>query len=608
MFPHVWRESVIRRFCTELVDFLTAERSRPVAIASVAVLATFYVLTIYDVAFIFGTGPFWANPFGAFLRDAADTGFFKNGDAQNVQIGYLAFLHAGWHLPLFFVQSLGTPAGTNIIFMDAIPAVTLLGKIASSLAGAPINPYGLWVAACFILSAVFATLVVIEAGQRSLLSAIAASVLAITAPPLLHRFGHLPLLSHFVVIGALYLYMRDRRVRTFRTRSGCWAGWLCLAALINVYMFVMAALIYGASLLRRWRVERPSSLTAVKEPAIVGLALVAIMLIAGHVGSGTGTSPFAWGFGKYSMNLASPFWPQHSGLFRGFDAIVDATGGQYEGFNYLGFGAILIVVAGIVMSFRKLDAKLAEHRELFAALLGLFLFAVSHRVFLGKLKLLDLDYIGHLNLLVGMFRSSGRMFWPVFYAILLFGLIAVSRRLMPGSKVAFVLACCVLQLADTHPLRARLTMLTQKEAPRLLDQSEWRSRMARAAELQIDPPFQCKGVVDDATATAIVELQLAAVSAKRPTNSVYNARLMVNPDDCKAAALAARNGPWRDDTLYVFLVGGSNGAPAGWMPTRRSCQVFNLGVWCLGPPGTWLASSTAEATDTSLEAVPSVEK
>jgi hypothetical protein len=257
------------------------------ATACAAIIATFYVLMTFDVIFLLGSGPFWANPLRALLEDAADIGF--SGDALNVQIGYQALLHTGWHLPLFFVQNLGMPAGTNIIFMDAVPVVALLGKIASSLAGVPINPYGLWVAACFILSAVFATLVVIEAGQRSLLAAIAASVLAITAPPLLHRFGHLPLLSHFVVIGALYLYMRDRRARTFWTRSGCWAGWLCLAALINVYMFAMAAATYGASLLRRWRAERPSALTAVREPAIVGLVLLATMLIAGHVGRGTGT-------------------------------------------------------------------------------------------------------------------------------------------------------------------------------------------------------------------------------------------------------------------------------------------------------------------------------
>jgi hypothetical protein len=286
------------------------------------------------------------------------------------------------------------------------------------------------------------------------------------------------------------------------------------------------------------------------------------------------------------MNLASPFWPQHSGLFRGFDTIVDATGGQYEGFNYLGFGAILIVVAGIVMSFRELRAKMVEHRELSVALLGLFLFAVSHRVFLGKLKLLDLDYIGRFNLLVGMFRSSGRMFWPVVYAILLFGLVAVSRHLQPGSKVAFILVCCVLQLADTNPLRARLTTLTQKEVPHLLNQSEWRSRMARAAEVQVDPAYQCKGVVDGTFVIASVELQLAAVMAQRPINSASNPRLNVDPEDCRAAALAARNGPWREDTLYVFLAGGSNGISAGWMPARKSCKAFSLGVWCLGPSRT----------------------
>ena len=64
---------------------------------------------------------------------------------------------------------------------------------------------------------------------------------------------------------------------------------------------------------------------------------------------GTGASLSAQGFGDYSMNLLSPIVPQRSGLFKSMNAIIDSTGGQYEGFNYFGFGGLLIIAVAFVI-------------------------------------------------------------------------------------------------------------------------------------------------------------------------------------------------------------------------------------------------------------------
>ena len=49
----------------------------------------------FDLVFLLGTGPFWANPLGPFLQEEPDIGVSKNGDVLNVQIAHQAFLHAG---------------------------------------------------------------------------------------------------------------------------------------------------------------------------------------------------------------------------------------------------------------------------------------------------------------------------------------------------------------------------------------------------------------------------------------------------------------------------------------------------------------------------------
>ena len=115
-----------------------------------------YVLVTFAIPFLLGAGPFWANPRGPWLMDPRD--HLESIDVMTTQVAYIAFLHAPWNLPLFFVSNLGAPGGSSVILVDAVPIVALLGKILFSTTGLMVNPYGVWVGACFILSAIFAVL------------------------------------------------------------------------------------------------------------------------------------------------------------------------------------------------------------------------------------------------------------------------------------------------------------------------------------------------------------------------------------------------------------------------------------------------------------------
>ena len=343
----------------------------------------------FNSSFLSGGGHFWSNPRGHWLVGAEDPN--DNLDMLATLIAYLAFLRTGWHLPLFYIPDLGFPTGSSVIFTDAIPLVALVGKMASGLAGTMINPYGVWVGLCFILSAVFACLLVIEAGQRSLLAAIAAALLAVSAPPLLHRFGHLPLMAHFLVIGALWLYLRDLRVGPTPGRMAIWTAWLCLALLINPYLFAMTAAVYAAAWLRRFEGERPSLRAAAGEP-LLGECFARDCHAGGRaLRAGCRVSlRYSSGFGYYSIESGLAVLAAAKRHFPGADAIVDTTGGQYEGFNYFGIGGLLIVGAAMVLSRRQLAAMVWRHRFLCLVLVAATVFALSYRVFLFDTKLVDL--------------------------------------------------------------------------------------------------------------------------------------------------------------------------------------------------------------------------
>lgn len=494
-------------------------------------------------------------------------------DVLVMRVAYLAFLQTPWHWPLFFVPGLGAPLGTNVTFLDIIPIVALTGKVIATLTGVVVNPYGVWVAACFVMPPVLATGLLRALGQTSMLAAFSGSLLAVSMPCLLYRFGHMSLLGQFIIIGALWRYVCDLRTPRSR-RCAAWLFWLCLAVLVHPYLLAMTAAIYAAALLRRFPAERQVTLL---EPGIAALSLAAMLLLCGYIGASGVTSSSASGFGYFSMNLLSPLWPQRSGLFPGFYALVTGRAGQYEGFNYLGMGVILLLGTAAVVTRRADPGLLRRHRTLLIVLLGLTLFALSNVVFAGKWLVFFLPLPEPLLYAAGIFRSSGRMFWPCAYALALFGLALVLRHMRPGWKSVVVLGCCMLQFLDTTPLRARITTLTQSRRPMVLDQAEWQVRMRNADQVHVTPSFGCGRLALDAVE---LELQMAAVIAGRPINVVYNPRLV---NDCPAEAQAAIQGPWDIRTLYVFLrASDKETVPPDWRPPDLACQAFPEGFWCLG--------------------------
>ncbi len=561
-----------------LIRWATLDRPRPVLLAVAVAIGIGWVLLLYDTDYLRGTGAYWSNPRGPWQVGSELIDHF---DILDCLIGYQAFLTTPWHLPLFYVADLGAPAGTNIAFLDVVPVVAVAGRLASELAGQVLNPYGAWVGLEFVLSALFAALVVIEAGQRSLLAAAAASLLVLALPAFLYRVIGMALGAHFLLIGGLFLYLRDRRPGV-RHSLALWTGWLALAFLVNIYIFAMTAGLYAASLAQRYRPEGLTGRAALGQAAALLGVLALLALLGGYFGPGTGSSPSAPGFGHNSMNLASPVWPQMSGVFPALDRIVDATGGQYEGYSYLGLGALLIILAGLLLNLAGLAGLLGRHRYLAGLFVALLLFAASDQVFIGHRQLLDLHPWRWLETPLGIFRSSGRMSWPVLYGLLLGGLVLVLRRLPPAPRVGFVALCCLLQVADSAALRHRLAVLQDHPVPPLLDPVAWQARAAAAARVALYPTFACAG---RAQVDANLELQLAAVRARRPVNSVYNPRLR---EDCAALTGALLAGPWPDDTLYVIQTGiNGNGAgvPPGWWPPGLRCQAFSDGTWCLGPAG-----------------------
>jgi Family of unknown function (DUF6311) len=540
-FVDRWRwlrkaETALEAVCADFA----AERSLRLLLIFSFVVGTAYCAWLFDSGFLLGASPYWENPRGVVGNSWADM--------PATLSGYTFFQRDSWQLPLFHVTKLGAPAGVNIIFTDSIPWVALAGRLVFRATGAPVNLYGAWTAMCFVASGMTLTGLVATLGQRNLAAATMATVTSLTMPALLARWGHMSLMAQFEVSLALIFYLRNRNSSTAR-RMFSQGGALSLLALwTQAYLFVMVMGIVLATIAQavtnrtlKWR-DAVAVLFGVAALAAVAIALSGYLSPHGDLA--------AEGFGFYSMNMLSPVVPQRSGLAASLrEYMLDATRGQYEGFSYLGGGVLLLFFATFFRQLNALRAGFMRNPWLLALLVGCTLFALSNVVYVGHWKILELPLSGRLADLASMFRSSGRLFWPVMYALTALA-IAAAIPLYGRRGVLLILVATSLQWIDTAPLREAISERTRAPEKSRIDLAAWRTAIGRHRFVRVLPEYSCLAKPHSWNQEVAVEIELAAAFADRPVNSVYASRFEAG---CAAEQAADPAAPPTDGELTVYL-------------------------------------------------------
>ncbi|MBP0494095.1 DUF6311 domain-containing protein [Pararoseomonas indoligenes] len=388
------------------------------------------VLGLLGLEVVAGTGGLW--------RHTGTDG------SQNLS-GHLAFQADAWRWPLLVTRQLFWPQGLSVAMTDSNPLASLLAKaVAAPLAGHPVNLLGAWLGACWLLQPVAAVFALrgfgVPEGWRGVAAAGAAGAIALLWPTMLFRLGHVNLLGHFLLLAALGLAARAV-LRPGRLPFLPSVAVLALAILTHPYNFLFAAAVLTAPLLR----AHPAGRAGWWREAGRFLLILALPVLLFRVLSGS-TGGADRGYGYYSMDLLSPVWPQLSGLFGG--AVLDGTGGAYEGFNYLGAGVLLILALALALGWwRGWRAGL----PLLILGLGLTAVAVTPRAYAGGHLVLPLP-AWPWDQIFGIVRASGRAFWPVGYMLALAPLAWLARRLPLRALLPLLALALGLQAADAWPL------------------------------------------------------------------------------------------------------------------------------------------------------------
>jgi hypothetical protein len=273
-----------------------------------------------------------------------------------------------------------------------------------------------------------------------------------------------------------------------------------------------------------------------------------------------------------------------------FAGILDATGGQYEGFSYLGVGLLLLISVSATDLVRWINRS--PDPMLRIVLIGFVAYAISPNSCLGNWctgKTLDVP-------ITAVFRSSGRFVWPALYGVTAaaLALAATRRRATP----LLLLVVAWLQWVDTAPLRSAFAESMSKPASRVLDAAAWQHALAASATVRIFPSFSCLLMTPTrsslADAEIAIEIQLLATILGVPINSVYAAR---HQADCTAEEASGRGSPPIDGiTVYLENLPGYaeiRDASVG----KPNCQNSPRMVVCV--PGT-VGPNPGRLTDTAL--------
>jgi hypothetical protein len=434
---------------------------------------------------------------------------------------------------LLYTPHLASPEGANIIYTDTVPLLAVAAKILYKTTGVWFNYLGLWIFACFPLLALFVALAIQEGRCKDPVAIIGGVLLALACPALLIRFGHAALMAHFLIVWSFFLYLQFKRTASLWKLTIQFAVLTSLCILLQVYFLLMVMPFFIASLLQGIMDKKLSLRSACFSAFFVFGGLLLTVFISGMIAK---NAPDAtqFGFGFYSMNLLSPILPVKAHLPQFISQHIhwdskeytwDATGGQgYEGYNYLGAGVILLLLLQLPVAKSLCRAIIKHHLFLFLGLLCLCLLALSNHIYLGNWQIINIP-IGIK--VFSYFRTSARMFWPVYYVLVVALTLITFKRFSPNTARMIIALAVILQLNDTHVLHQAIA--SNEGYPQELSRQTWNTLLASHQFIAQYPSFQCGGWANDWPANdSNMELLLLAAQQNKPTNSAYLARTSRN--------------------------------------------------------------------------------
>lgn len=272
-----------------------------------------------------------------------------SGDPATGYLGWLFFRRED-HLsfPLGWAAEIGYPLGEPIAYLDSMPLVALVFWPFRHILPETFQYHGIVFTMSCILQLYFGYRLTLRLTPNDRVSAILGGLLFMMAAPFAWRAsGHFALANHWMILAALEFFLATRE--RVSKRHIVISAILCfLAGATNPYIAAMTLLLVGAAYTKPLFVQ--NDLRSGLNAAVVsggGIAISAVsalgaMIVFGFIVPGDRGMYAGGGYGIYSMNLLSLLDPAvYPSLLLKMQASLE---GQYEGYNYLGLGVLLLAL------------------------------------------------------------------------------------------------------------------------------------------------------------------------------------------------------------------------------------------------------------------------
>lgn len=392
--------------------------------------------------------------------------FSGGGDLAQHYLGWAFYRQSDWSLPLGMAADLAYPFSIPVTYMDAIPLFAILFKVLSPILPETFQYLGLFTLLSYMLQGGFAALILQRFTKNIYVIAIC-SVFFVLSPVLIMRsFVHTALTATWLILTGIYLIIRFNRARpSMLFTIVVWSALMIMGVLIHPYFLPMLLALFAIFLIRTYKKE-PIYKTIIKSAAPLILALSCFGLMGGF--SPAGDNLGSIDLDIYSSNLVSLFDPLGYSSITSHEIYRDDRPDSFETSEklaYLGLGLILFIPIIFYEFTRKYTKKtsslksdikiLLKRKNLLTAIIVfvVFIFSLGSHIKFGNVVLFEWPLPSFIEKIWLIFRSSARMFWPIYYAIVIgiFGwVICKFKGYKPWVLVAFLLPFLLVQMIDVR--------------------------------------------------------------------------------------------------------------------------------------------------------------
>lgn len=495
---------------------------------------------------------------GPQFLDPTNVAWLVGGDPLQHYLGWAFYRNSPWAWPVGLNPLYGMEFSNSIVFTDSIPLLAIPFKAISQFLPYPFQYLGIWVLLCFVLQAYFAFRLIGLITNSAAIQCLG-SILFLFSPPLIFRLSlHESLMGHFIILAALYLNLKTSaksiEAKKSYAHSFAWIILLSIAILTHFYLAVMVLALWLADLCNRVFVKKSISY---KDLALENMLLIGVAgFVAWQAGyfAIEGASGTTRGFGDFRTNLLALFnsrgWSYWLRPIPLRDSVEAATG---EGFQFLGAGSLFLLlgaVYAVIMGKIQILAttRLAVKNQLFLVIVLITLALISFSNYVGfgpwNLRVPLPDFL--LSIL-SIVRSSSRLFWPMYYTILLAIIYVLIKAYSSRSILILFGIAAVLQVVDTSagwlPIREKVALSSSSQFKTKLQNSFWK-----------DAGQHYKNIVTTGGQNNWEEFGIYASENQISTNIAHIARVDYKKSEQSFFKVNQQihQGPLDLNTLYVF--------------------------------------------------------